>query len=63
MSAVAPTPVPSRFLSETAEYTPSLYPVPDVNSSGSSFDIPTSTVIVVAPKDKYFEKHFRICRR
>ena len=49
MSAVAPTPVPSRFLSETAEYTPSLYPVPDVNSFGSSFDIPTSTVIVVAP--------------
>ena len=48
MSAVAPTPVPSRFLSETAEYTPSLYPVPGVNSSGSSLDIPTFTVIVVA---------------
>ena len=46
MSAVAPTPVPSRFLSETAEYTPSLYPVPGVNSSGSSLDMPTLTVIV-----------------
>ena len=47
ISAVAPTPVPSRFLSETAEYIPSLYPVPDVYSFGSSFDIPTLTVIVV----------------
>ena len=47
ISAVAPDPVPSRLLSETAEYNQSLYPVPDVNSSGSSLDIPTSTVIVV----------------
>ena len=46
ISAVAPTPLPSRFLSETAENTPSLYPVPGVNSFGSSLDIPTLTVIV-----------------
>ena len=32
MSAVAPTPVPSLFLSGTAVYTPSLYPLPPVNS-------------------------------
>ena len=46
ISAVAPTPPPSLFLSGTALYTPSLYPVPGVNSFGSSLDIPTSTVIV-----------------
>ena len=48
MSAVAPTPPPSLFLSGTAVYTPSLYPVPPANSFGSSLDIPTLTVIVVA---------------
>ena len=47
MSAVAPTPLPSLFLSGTALYTPSLYPVPPANSFGSSLDIPTLTVIVV----------------
>ena len=48
ISAVAPTPLPSLFLSGTALYTPSLYPLPPANSFGSSLDIPTSTVIVVA---------------
>ena len=46
ISAVAPTPPPSLFLSGTALYIPSLYPVPGVNSFGSSLDIPTLTVIV-----------------
>ena len=46
ISAVAPTPPPSLFLSATALYIPSLYPVPGVNSFGSSLDIPTLTVIV-----------------
>ena len=46
MSAVAPTPLPSLFLSGTALYTPSLYPDPPANSFGSSLDIPTLTVIV-----------------
>ena len=44
--AVAPTPDPNLFLSGTAVYTPSLYPVPGVNSFPWSFDIPTLTVIV-----------------
>ena len=32
MFAVAPTPDPNLFLSGTAAYTPSLYPVPPANS-------------------------------
>ena len=47
MSAVAPDPDPSLFLSAIPVYTPSLYPVPPSNSAGSLFDIPTLTVIVV----------------
>ena len=46
MSAVAPTPLPSLFLSGIAVYIPSLYPEPDASSLGSSLDIPTLTVIV-----------------
>ena len=46
--AVAPVPDPRLFLSRTALYTPSLYPLPGTSSAGSSLDIPTLTVIVVA---------------
>ena len=48
MSAVAPTPLPSLFLSGIAVYIPSLYPEPDASSLGSSLDIPTLTSIVCA---------------